>query len=304
MRRRALLLAAPALFSCGPKAIGAPPAAPALLGAADLIPPDLDVVVRLDQRKLRQALGAAQLREVARQALAKSSSDELGGELLIESLLAADVVYLGYRPDQHLAPLDRVLALQGHFEQLVEPPLGFGRAVDLGADTRYFERRVQRSLERGAVARIYTVSTRLRCFVSEAELDAMERLLALGGAERRLAPPEQGTLSLAARPALLQRFAGRGALGELLAAAQSLALVLDVVAGGVELELELGLGRAEDAERLAGAGRAVLERLGGPLAARAALRVVAERVLLTARFEPEDLAPLVACLHGGSGCPW
>lgn len=307
MQRRALLLALSALgASCGPKPLPSPPQAPAVMSASDLIPADLDVVVRFDLGRVKAALGATVLTALAREVLSAAGGAEHSDQLVLESLLGADVVLLGYRPSPMLAPLDRVLALQGSFEQLARAPLGFAGAVDLGGDVRYFDRKSSGALARGAVARIYTASSRVRAFVSEAELDAVERVLETGGAERRLAPPEEGTLSFAARPGLISRFGGRGALGELLDAAKALHGVADLESDGVRLKLELTLAKAEQAEALAGAGRQALQRLGGSLAAAAELGAVGERVVLSARLERSQLLPLFGCLRGGSGpdCAW
>lgn len=306
MQRRALLAIASALLACGPKPLAAPPSAPAVTTASDLLPADLDVVARFDLGQVKAALGATALSALSREVLAATSAAEHTDQLLLDSLLAADVVYLAYRPSPLLAPLDRVLALQGRFEQLSRPPLGFSGAVDLGGDVRYFERSSAAQLARGAVARIYTASTRVRAFVSEAEIDSVERVLATGASERRLSPPEQGTLSLAARPWLLARFAGGGALRELLDSAQALHAVAELESDGVRFKLELELEKPEQADALVGAARQALQRLGGALAAAAELRAEGDRVVLSARLERAQLLPLLGCLRSGSGsgCAW
>jgi hypothetical protein len=306
MQRRALLaFGAASLVGCGPKKVAPPPSAPAVLSAGDLLPADLDVVVRLDLGKVKAALGAAALAVLAREGLSRAGAGEHADELVLESLLAADLVYLAYRPGPLLEPLDRVLALQGSFEAIARPPLGFAAPVDLGADVRYFERRSTSSLGRGGVARMYTASTRVRAFVSEAEIDAVERALETGGAERRLQAPEEGTLSLAARPRLLTRFGGSG-LREQLEAARTLRAIAELESDGVKLKLEIEMKDAPDAERLAGAGRAVLQRVGGEWAERAEIRADGSRLVLTAQLQRSQLAPLVGCLGQGSGseCAW
>lgn len=307
MQRRALLLALSVLgVACGPKPLAAPPSAPAVLSANDLIPADLDVVVRFDLGRVKAALGATVLTALSREVLAAAGGAEHTDQLVLDSLLGADVVVLGYRPSPLLAPLDRVLALQGSFEQLARPPLGFAGAVDLGADVRYFERKSATALARGAVARIYTASSRVRAFVSEAELDAVERVLATGGAERQLSPPEEGTLSLAARPWLVTRFGGRGALRDLLDSAKALHAVADLESDGVRLKLALELAKPEQAEALAAAAKEALQRTGSTLAARATLRAEGDRVVLSAQLDRAQLLPLLGCLRGGSGsdCAW
>ncbi len=97
-------------------------------------------------------------------------------------------------------------------------------------------------------------------FVSEAEIDAVERTLdGLAGA-RRLEPMEEGTLSFAARPTLLGRLAGQGRLRELLAGALVLRAVLAFEGEGLRIKAELLLDGPESAQELADAGKMVLMR--------------------------------------------
>src|SRR5690606_33946659 len=59
---------------------------------ADLLPADLDLVVRVDVGRMRSGLGRAAADELAQRAL-----DELHDETLKSALLRADVVWLGLR---------------------------------------------------------------------------------------------------------------------------------------------------------------------------------------------------------------
>jgi hypothetical protein len=306
MRRRALLLGLSAV-ACGPKAAPALPPAPTITSAVELIPPDLDVVVRLDLARVKAVLGATAITALSRQVLAHDRGGAEPDELVVASLLAAEQVYLGYRPSPLGAPLDRVLALQGHFEPLARALTGFSSATDVGRDLRYWDRSAAPT-SRGGVARVYAWGDRVRAFVSEAELDAVERTLSGLGAERRLEPPEEGTLSLAARPRLLGRLAGQGALRELLEDAKALRAVADLESDGVRLELELLLSGAEQARRLASAGKQVLARAMGDAALDVTLGAESDRVVLSARLTRAQLAPLLACVGGGTAsalaCPW
>lgn len=306
MRRRALLLGLSAV-ACGPSQRSPLPPAPAVTSASELLPADLDVVVRLDMARVKGALGELALTAIANQALARDSPGKDPDELLITSLLGADVVYLAYRPSPSWTPLDRVLALQGRFEQLVRPPSGFSGATDLGRDMRYWDAKAPAA--RGGVARIYSFGERVRVFVSEAELDAVERTLDGLGSSRRLQPPEEGMLSLAARPRLLGRLAGNGTLRELLDEAKSLTAVAELESDGARLKLELLLSGAPQAEQLASAGKLALSRALGDAVLDLTLRAESERVVLTARLTRAQLAPVFACVWGDgasseSGCPW
>ncbi|HEX2870953.1 MAG TPA: hypothetical protein VHP33_06850 [Polyangiaceae bacterium] len=310
MQRRALLLGL-GVVACGPKPRPALPPAPSISSAAELIPPDLDVVVRLDLARVKATLGGAALTAVSREVLARDherDQHQEPDELLIASLLGAEQVYLGYRPSRLWAPLDRVLALQGHFEQLVRPPVGFSRPTDLGRDLRYWDAQVPPKA-RGGVARVYALGDRVRAFVSEAEIDAVERLLAGQASPRRLEPPEEGTLSLAARPQLLGRLVGNGTLRELVEGAQALLAVVELESDGVRLKLELALSGADEARQLANAGQLVLSRALGDAKLNVTLRADAQRVLLNAQLSRAELAPLLACVWAApagsaAGCPW
>ncbi|MES1187505.1 MAG: hypothetical protein ABUL60_27045 [Myxococcales bacterium] len=308
LRRRALLLGMGAV-ACGPKPLPPLPPAPALSSAAELIPADLDVVVRLDLARVKAALGATVLTALAHDVLARDSAGPDPDELVVGSLLAAEQVYLAYRPSSLWTPLDRVLALQGRFEPLLRAPNGFGGATDLGRDLRYWDAKVPPAT-RGGVARIYALGDRVRAFVSEAELDAVERTLDGAASPRRLQPPEEGTISLAARPRLLGRLAGSGSLRELLEDAKSLTAVADLESDGVRLKLELLLASADEAEQLARAGKLVLSRALGDTKLEVTLRAESERVLLAAQLSRAQLAPLLACVWGAgsagsaAGCSW
>ncbi|HYJ10064.1 MAG TPA: hypothetical protein VEX18_13670 [Polyangiaceae bacterium] len=306
MQRRALLLCLGALGACGPRPRPAPPPAPAVRAASEFIPPDLDVVARLDWGRMKGALGSLALAALSLEVLARSGAGAPADELVLSSLLTADQVYLGYRPSPLFMPLDRVLSLQGRFEPITRPPAGFRAAVDLGGDLRHWDREPGAPLERGGVARIYALGDRLRVFVSEAELDAVERLLGGQGGERRLTPPEEGTLSLAARPWLLARLSGRGSLRDMLEQARTLYLVLELEADGAAVELQLTLANAERAQRLAAAGKEVLVRVAGRLAPDAVLRAEGERVLLSVKLSRSQLGPALACLRDASDpdCAW
>jgi len=307
MQRRVLLLGFAALgAACGSRRLPPPPAAPRVTSAAELIPPDLDVVVRLDLGRVKAALGAAALAALAGEVLARGKAEQGADDLELSSLLEAEQVYLGYRPSPLWAPLDRVLALQGSFTQLMHPPVGFSGATDLGGDVRYWDAKTEPA--RGGVARIYALSQRLRAFVSEAEIDAVERALSGAASARRLQPPEEGTLSLAARPALLGVLSGHGSLRELLDGAKALNAVADLESDGVKLKAELLLENADQAAQLASAGKLVLGRALGDSTVQVELRADADRVLLSAKLSRAQLLPALGCLGLGAGgdgrCPW
>ncbi len=309
MLRRELLLGLTTLaFGCGPRRLPPPPAAPRVVSAADFVPADLDVVARLDLARMKVALGGVTPQLLSRQVLSRGDAEgEEPDELVLQALLEADVAYLGYRPSPLLLPLDRVLALQGTFTPITKTPVGFSGGVDLGADVRYWDRQRDKPLARSASARLYAVGSRVRAFVSEAELDAVERALdGLAGA-RRLSPPEEGALSLAARPQLLARLAG-GGLRDLLEDAKSLEITLDLASDAASLRASLVTASPEHATRLTSAAQYALSRAFGERAKKAELHALGDRVTFALRVRRDELGPLVACLQSGSTsasqCPW
>jgi hypothetical protein len=247
--------------------------------------------------RVKAALGATAVSALAGEVLARGSAKQAADELMVASLLEADLVYLGYRPSRLGLPLDRVLALQGHFTQLMHPPSGFSNATDLGGDVRYWDAKTPPVRE--GVARIYAFSDRLRAFASEAEIDALELRLAGGGDARRLEPPAEGTLSFAARPALLAGLVGNGILRTLVEGSKSLSAIADLESDGARLKAELVLETPDQAADLVSAARLVVDRLLGDYASKLQLRADAERVLLDARLSRNELLALFARARGG-----
>src|SRR5258706_2557595 len=99
MHRRALHCGLPAVGpACGSKPLPPPPAAPRVTSAAELIPADLDIVLRLDLGRVKAALGAAALSALAGELLARGKAEQGPDDLELSSLLEAEQVYLGYRP--------------------------------------------------------------------------------------------------------------------------------------------------------------------------------------------------------------
>jgi hypothetical protein len=307
MQRRALLWLSALAWSCGPRERPALPSAPGVVSAEDLIPADLDIVARMDMARMKATLGALTEELLSRDALTSSAGEDgdAADALLVRSLLAAEHVYLAYRPSALWLPTDRVLAVEGRFEPFSAPPAGFGLPTDLGADLRYWDRKAGARLARTAVARIYAQGDRLLAFVSEAEIDAVERTLTVPRSPRQLRPPAEGAVSLALRPALLGKLAS-GSLRDLLERGRTLDLIVDLESDRARLRATLVLDSPEHAQTLLVAGRRVLEQAPNGLSASSTLQAEQDRLLLQATLSREQLAPLLTCLGRGSGagCPW
>lgn len=293
-----------------------PPRAPALARLEPSVPPDLDLVLRVDLERIRQTLGAASFGELAeRRRLAPPASDAGTQRLLDAAFARARSVLVGLRPGRSWEASDVVVVLTGDFSGLdlrprdATPP--WGPPADLGADVRRLDRRLQpRQHPRNTPARLYLLGTRTLIFISEAELDAAERLYEIGTSDRPLEPPARGALSAVARGRLLADGAERRfpRLAGLLSETVRMEAHADVGARGLEAALELELGDAQAAEAL----RGPLETLqGSATAADGALAkfVAAASVDLigntwTARWDVPlaRLGPLALCLFDDVGC--
>ncbi|HVU03640.1 MAG TPA: hypothetical protein VHE30_17900 [Polyangiaceae bacterium] len=203
-----LLSATLALAACGPPPVKPPPAAPVLDRPGAAIPGDLDVAIRIDVLAAKRFLGPA-----AGKALAIDVVDPVHdadvAKFFAASIDAADVIWVALRPGRAPALTDEVVLLRGRFGDL-DPPrggqLGFGPAIDLGGALRLYER--PRPERRSAPARIYARSDDWLVFVSEAEVDAVERSLERRAGDAHVDPPDQGIASFSARvPAIVPYFA-------------------------------------------------------------------------------------------------
>ncbi len=166
--------------------------------ATELLPADLDLVVRVDFAKIRADLGAEAADELVDEALdaAKVEGDARA------TLAEADVVWLGLRlADLELG--DHVMvakrrpkrAPDGKPKPLIEPsPTSWDKsATNTATITRFVHRR---SPARAATARIYTVGHTGAVFVSPVEEHSVERLLRMGPDPSRGEPVARGLISV------------------------------------------------------------------------------------------------------------
>jgi hypothetical protein len=265
MRRLAALLA-PALgavlaLGCASRSLPPPPPKPPLIEAKGALPPDLDLVVRIDLARVRSALGASVVAELRRAAQASSGlekSDSLLGPLFEH----ADVLLVGVRP-RVATELDHVVVLEGRFDDFdpfksqAEPP--WERPIDLGGDVRRWDRR--RAPSRGEPALAYAAGTRLVVLASIAEVDSTERAVEEGENPGALSPPSKGVISVAARVLpLAQAVSERSpTLAGWLRSATKLEGSADLELEGLRVNLAIQVDSPETAERLKAAVEGLLE---------------------------------------------
>ena len=299
--------------ACHSERIGPPPNAPTLVRASDAMPADLDLVVRLDLRKIRDALGGPAMTALSRQAVqGLRGADRATDALLLSALEQTDTLWLGVRPTRALEAADTVFVMSGHFPNFdphrAESAPRFGPPLDLGGDLRRYDRAPPPA--RAAPARIYVQGDRLLVTVSVAEIDSVERSLEEQRGGPPLEPAEKGVLSAIARPQVLPLgiLAGTGSLRRLVQSADRLELNADLNGSGVDATLALKFEDPPLAEKVAKALNEMRDALGADsgrlakLATRVKVESAGQFVSLHFTVGRDELSELVNCR--GSACAW
>ncbi len=203
--------------------------------AVELLPGDLDAVLRIDLARMRAALGP----------ITQSLSTRVGSEVDVQDELAtkaierARVVWIGTRLTD-MDTGDRVLIIEGDVEDLRPDPVVF-HVVDppLSDDVKTFERKGP--LSRNATARIHLLGARTIVFVSSVEADGVERILRQGADPDRRDPPADGLLSADVRgrrlpPQFERRFPSIGSIVRGINRARASVTMVDE---GVKLDIEV-----------------------------------------------------------------
>lgn len=241
--------------ACSPRVQPAVPA-PVNRPPIEQIPVDLDVVIRLDLRRFRATVDPIVADAIGR-LLVSQAREPL--DLVVAALARTDKLWLGLRPDADPRRWDNVLVLEGDFGDITTKQLSevFGPPRDLGGGFRAYDAHDVPS--RTAPARLYTYLEERWIIASEAEVDALERVIERHRAERTLEPPERGILSMAARLGRVsESFEERSPKAAKLAAkAVSMTATVDASADSWDAEARIEFESEEDAS-LAGAGLRVL----------------------------------------------
>ncbi len=283
-----------------PRAVEPPPAPPADPSPIEAVPGDLDVVVRLDLKRMRSALPEEAGRSLTERALGGGEPSS-ATEVIRQALELADQVWVGFRPGMSAAETDNVLVLRGDFSTISTERLtrGFGVVRDLGGGWHVREAREVPS--RAAPARLYNRLDRFWVVASQAEVDAVERVIEAGVRERLVEPPEVGVISVAARleaivPTLRKR-APKAA--RFLSRAEYLTASADLTSAGLDSRLSMRFLSPHDAERGAASLRVFLQLLAlkgvGKWLGETEVTPVGRTVSFRAKVPPEMLTALV---HG------
>src|SRR5690606_2764753 len=160
-------------------------------------------------------------------------------------------LWLGLRPDADPRRWDNVVILEGEFSGIPTSRLveAFGPPRDLGGGFRAYDAPLPRA--RTEPARLYTYLEERWILASEAEVDALERVIERHRAERTLEPPERGLISVAAKlDRLATSLESRSQrASELAAQAVSLTGAVATKNEGFEVELRVDFLEPEDAQR-------------------------------------------------------
>jgi hypothetical protein len=302
-----LFLAFGATLGCNqPRSVEAPPLAPQLDQPALAIPADLDLVVRLDLKRLRAVLGlegGALLDALTRGAPPDLPDRDTAG--LTRRLFArADTVWIGARPGLSPELTDSVVVLRGDFSEQVPSALGgmpaWRAAEDLGGAVRRFERAAPAL--RSAPALLYVRGTDVVVISSIAEIDALERTVEQGKFDDGVRAPETGMVAFAARLAdLLRRISERApTLAGMLEGAERIEGSLDHATRQIRVRIDVHFANGERAKESATALRGLFEALAG--AGRAWLKAVRIDALggdLSMKLDLDDaqVGPVLRCLQ-------
>ncbi len=212
----------------------------------DLIPADLDLVVRIDMALIRGNLGAQSSADLSARAFGHTGPEGI----VREALGSAQVVWLAVRvADFHSG--DRVMIVRSRTPQVVPDPIAWRQIESANPSLRIFD-----AIEpppRDGTARIALLGQRVTVFVSPVELDAVDRVLRVGPDHGRGQPEATGLLSLDWRPrgfspALVDRFPS---LASLIAGVVRVNGRVDVTGGRLVLEGRISCRHARAATKVA-----------------------------------------------------
>jgi len=203
----------------------------------DLIPGDLDVVIRVDLSKVRDSLGG----ETSELLLERAAETAHAQGLVRRALANAEVVWLGLRMAD-VEQGDRVMVVRsvkqrGEQDPIVAPdPIAWTKEpTDIGAITRYLAKTTP---GRDDTERIFTFDERTAVFVTPVESYSVERVLKRGPDADRGQPAARGLVSLDYRTGKLSAAHENAypSLAALVSGMVRMRATVEVIADQLELE--------------------------------------------------------------------
>ncbi len=201
------------------------------LDATDLIPQDLDLVIRVDLAKVRDALGPEASKDLMGRAI-----EEAGTEGIVHQALAeADAVWLALRLADFESG-DRVMVVRAHDEPVEPDSLAWSRQSSEVEGVHIFDPLAAPA--RSGTGRIVRVGKREVIFVSPVEVTSVDRVLRRGPDPERGQPEARGLMSLDYRgrrlsPGLENRFPS---LASLVGGVERVNATIEVTGHRLELE--------------------------------------------------------------------
>lgn len=180
------------------------------LDPSEILPGDLDLVLRIDVARMRSGIGPAAAAELSARALKGS-----GDDVLKDALSCADVIWLGLRLSD-LDGGDHVAVIEGKICVPDLDPPAWQPAASANREVKIFDRKGD-AAPRSGTAKVVVLGPRTTAFVSPVERDSVSRLLRDGPDKRHGSPTAEGIVSLDLRagrlpPALERRFPSIGAI--------------------------------------------------------------------------------------------
>lgn len=218
--------------------------APVTRPPARQIPIDLDVVVRIDIERIRRNVDTG-IAEALTRLLVSPADDP--SQLLTLAITHSKQIWAGLRPDIDPRRWDNVVILQGDFSLISTDAIAsvWGPSRDLGGGYKVYDILTPQS--RIAPARLYTLHEERWLIASEAEVDALERSLERGRAEREEEPPARGLISVTARMGRLAEISGEKRALRALENAKGFDASFDLSGGHIVVSARMRFLEAEDA---------------------------------------------------------
>jgi hypothetical protein len=209
----------------------------------ELLPADLDLVVRFDLARMREGLGPLVADQLAAKALEKR------GDPMLRGLLScAEVLWVGLRMAE-IDSADHVAIIEGKDCDVRANTSDWKRIKTANGDLTIFDR-ISKA-DRSGTSRVILAGDRAVVLVSPAEIASVDRVLHDGPDERRREPKAEGIISLDLRtprlpPELEQKYAK---IGGVIAAIERIRATTDLDDKGIELEGEIVTKSFQDAAR-------------------------------------------------------